>query len=253
MKFFVSIIFAAAVLLTSCGKGNVDNLSKPKEYNDKVSYMIGKDIGNSFIQQNLNKNINMDYLLLGLKHGMAQDSTFMSSKELDSLRMKFQEQMMKVQNEKMKQDEEKWKSEGVKNKAEGEKFLAENKNKPGVITTNSGLQYMVIKEGSGKTPVSDDQIKIHLKGYYLDGKEFDNTYNRQPAEISVSASVPGWQEVFKMMKEGSIYRFWLPPALGWGEMGARPTIPANAVLIFEVELLQITGKTQEQGRAGQPR
>jgi len=230
--------------LIACNKGgtaNVSNLPKPKDFNDQISYMIGSDVGMGMARDSI--ALNYDYFILGIKNSMNKDSLLLTKTELDTLRRKLQEMMMKKQDARVKQDDMEWRSQAAKNKTEGDKFLQENKKKPGVITTASGLQYSVLKEGTGPMPKVDDKIKLHLKGFYIDGKEFDNTYKRQPIVLDVDKQIPGWKEAWTSMKVGSIWRIWLPPTLGWGEAGVRPTIPANAVLIFEMEILSIEGKS----------
>lgn len=243
MKKVLTLAIFFVMALMACNKGgsaNVSNLPKPTEYWDKISYMIGYDIGQGIGRDSV--QLNFDYFLLAIKHGMAKDSTFADRKEYDSLRMKFQEMMMKKADARMKKDDMDWKAQGPKNKVATEKFLAENKTKPGVITTATGLQYQIIKEGTGQKVQADDKIKFHIKGSYMDGKEFDNSYNRQPIVLDVDKQIPGWKEAWLLMKVGSKFKIWLPPSLGWGDEGLRPTIPPASVLIFEFELLSIEGK-----------
>ncbi len=244
MKKTISFAVIFMFLMIACNKGgtaNVPNLPKPKDFTDKVSYMIGNDVGTGMSRDSI--KINFDYFLMGMQTAMAGDSSLLSKSEIDSLRAKFQESMMKNQEARRKLEDAQWKEAGIKNKIESEKFLAENKKKPGVITTASGLQYQIIKEGNGPIPKETDRIKFHIKGSYMDGKEFDNSYSRQPIILDVSSQIPGWREAWTMMKVGSIWRVWVPSSLGWGENGMRPTIPAAAALIFEFELLSIEDKS----------
>ena len=124
----------------------------------------------------------------------------------------------------------------------GEKFLAQNKTKPGVKTTASGLQYEVIKEGTGVKPTAADTVVAHYSGKLLNGTEFDNSYKRgQPLTIPVSGVIKGWTEALQMMSVGSKYKLYIPYQLGYGLNDMGP-IPAGSVLIFEVELLDVKGK-----------
>jgi FKBP-type peptidyl-prolyl cis-trans isomerase FklB len=119
-------------------------------------------------------------------------------------------------------------------------FFEENKKKKNIQTTDSGLQYKVIKKGDGKTPNAVDVVQVHYAGRLLDGTEFDSSYKRnQPAEFPVSGVIMGWIEALQMMKEGSKWEVFIPPELGYGEQGAGGVIPPNAGLIFEVELIKI--------------
>jgi len=122
----------------------------------------------------------------------------------------------------------------------GEKFLAENKSKEGVKTTSSGLQYKVLKEGSGKSPSSSDTVVCHYRGTLLDGTEFDSSYKRnEPAEFPLNRVIPGWTEGVQLMKEGSKYQFFIPSKLAYGSTGAGGVIGPDETLIFEVELIKI--------------
>lgn len=130
--------------------------------------------------------------------------------------------------------------EAQKVKEEGEKFLAENKGKEGVITTESGLQYKVEKEGTGAKPAATDRVKVHYTGTLLDGTKFDSSVDRgEPAEFGVSQVIKGWTEGLQIMPVGSKYIFWIPSELAYGQQGAGRDIKPNSVLKFEVELLEI--------------
>jgi FKBP-type peptidyl-prolyl cis-trans isomerase FklB len=125
-------------------------------------------------------------------------------------------------------------------KSAGAAFMTANLNKPGVKELPGGIQYEVIKEGSGKQPLIDQSVKAHYKGTLLDGKEFDNSFKRgQPFTAPLRALIKGWQVALPMMKEGSHWRLWIPSDLAYGDRGAGSDIPGGATLIFEVELLQV--------------
>ena len=122
----------------------------------------------------------------------------------------------------------------------GEVFLNANKAKDGVVTLPSGIQYLVLKEGTGKQPSLRDSVKAHYKGSLLDGKEFDSSFKRnQPFTAPLRSLIKGWQEVLPLMKEGSHWRLWIPSDLAYGDRGAGADIPGGATLIFEVELLSV--------------
>jgi FKBP-type peptidyl-prolyl cis-trans isomerase FklB len=125
-------------------------------------------------------------------------------------------------------------------KATGIAFLAENKKNEGVKELPEGIQYEVIKEGTGSQPLLKDKVKAHYKGTLLDGKEFDNSFKRgQPFSAPLTALIKGWQIVLPLMKEGSHWRLWIPSKLAYGDRGAGNDIPGGATLIFEVELLEV--------------
>lgn len=128
---------------------------------------------------------------------------------------------------------------GEKNKADGMAFLEKNKTQPNVKTTASGLQYIVVEEGKGKSPTDKDTVKAQYNGTLITGEKFDSSYDRgQPAEFPVSGVIKGWTEALQMMKVGGKMKLFIPPELGYGP-AARPGIPANSVLVFDVELVDI--------------
>lgn len=127
-----------------------------------------------------------------------------------------------------------------KQKEEGNAFLQSNKTKEGVTELPEGLQYMVIKEGTGPQPLVTDSVKAHYKGSLLNGKEFDNSFKRgQPFSAPLRSLIKGWQIALPLMKEGSHWRLWIPSELAYGDRGAGSDIPGGATLIFEVELISI--------------
>ena len=184
---------------------------------DQVSYMIGLDIGNSM------KVIKDD---LDGKDAKLTDEQMKTIQEAFTVRL--QERQAAEQAAK-----------AAAAKAEGEAFLASNKDKPGVQVTESGLQYRVERAGNGDSPSAADVVRVHYKGTLLDGEVFDSSYDRgEPAEFGLNQVIPGWSEGVQLMKVGSKYTFWIPAGLAYGEAGGGP-IPGNAMLTFEVELLEI--------------
>jgi FKBP-type peptidyl-prolyl cis-trans isomerase len=122
----------------------------------------------------------------------------------------------------------------------GEAFLAENAKKEGVKVLPSGLQYKVIKEGTGKQPKKTDTVSVHYKGTLIDGREFDSSYKRgEPAEFGVTQVIKGWTEVLQLMKEGAKYEVYIPWQLAYGAQGAGGLIGPNETLVFEIELLKV--------------
>jgi FKBP-type peptidyl-prolyl cis-trans isomerase FkpA/FKBP-type peptidyl-prolyl cis-trans isomerase FklB len=191
----------------------------------KASYAIGQQIGGNMKQQNI--EIDSDVMAMAMKDAIKGDSK-MTKEEIQQAMMKLQESAMKKQQEAAEE-----------NKKKGAEFLEKNKSAEGVKVTQSGLQYIVEKEGDGKTPTKTDTVKAHYKGTLIDGTQFDSSYDRgQPAEFPVQGVIPGWSEALQMMKVGSKYKLFIPPELAYGASG-RPGIPANSVLVFEVELVDI--------------
>ncbi|MFV0604553.1 MAG: FKBP-type peptidyl-prolyl cis-trans isomerase [Niabella sp.] len=127
-------------------------------------------------------------------------------------------------------------------KEAGKKFLEENKIIEGVVELPEGIQYMIIKEGSGKQPVISDSVTAHYKGALLDGTEFDSSFKRnQPFTAKLTQLIKGWQIAIPLMKEGSHWRLWIPSELAYGDRGAGSDIPGGATLMFEVELISVNG------------
>ena len=144
---------------------------------------------------------------------------------------------------------EKEKMKGQENVAKGKAFLEENKKKAGVQTTASGMQYIVMKEGTGAKPGLNDKVTTHYHGTVIDGTVFDSSVERgQPASFPVSGVIPGWTEALQMMPVGSKWKLFLPSELAYGERGAGGKIGPNSVLVFEVELLSIDAPDAPQGK-----
>ncbi|NQU06821.1 MAG: FKBP-type peptidyl-prolyl cis-trans isomerase [Calditrichaeota bacterium] len=198
---------------------------------EKASYSIGVDVGQTFEKQKL--ELIPEFAARGLKDGMKGDEPLLTKEEMEETLKKFSEERMARQKSDMAEA-------GGKNIKEGEEFLAANKEKEGVITTASGLQYKVINEGTGRTPKSTDTVETHYSGTLIDGTEFDSSYKRgQPATFPVSGVIPGWTEALLLMKEGAKWQLFIPSDLAYGERGAGGDIGSNATLIFDIELIAI--------------
>ncbi len=203
----------------------------PKTDKDKISYSIGFGMGSNLKNQGV--DVDADKLSKGIKDGLTGAKPVMSQADMDKTMTDLRTKMMAQQQEKMK-------SVGAKNKADGEAFLAKNKTAAGVKTLPSGLQYQVIKAGTGKMPKATDKVSVNYRGTLLDGKEFDSSYSRgTPASFPVNGVIPGWTEALQLMKEGAKWKLFIPSSLAYGEQGAGGVIGPNATLLFEVELLKV--------------
>ena len=206
-----------------------ENRPALKDTKDKVSYSIGLDIGTTFKKQKM--EINSDVLAAGVKDGLSGANPLLTPDEVRAVMTAFSNDMREKAATASKEA-------GEKNTKEGEKFLAENKTKPGVKTTASGLQYLVEKEGSGTTPKETDTVVVNYRGTMIDGTEFDSSYKRgEPATFPVNRVIKGWTEALQLMKPGGKYKLFIPSNLAYGPGGAGGDIGPNATLIFEVELL----------------
>lgn len=201
-----------------------------KNQKDKVSYIIGMDIGNNLKKQLVDVDLNI--LAKGLKDALTGAKSLLTEKEIQETMTAFQKEMMAKKEEVAKQ-----------NKKDGEAFLAENKKKEGVKTLPSGLQYKVVKAGTGKKPKSTDTVTVHYRGTLINGTEFDSSYKRgQTVSFPVSGVIPGWTEALQLMEEGAKWQLFIPSNLAYGEKGAGNVIGPNATLIFEIELVSIQEK-----------
>jgi FKBP-type peptidyl-prolyl cis-trans isomerase FklB len=223
MKRFIIIVSASLLALPLFGQEKSPQL---KDQKDKVSYSIGMNIGLNLSRQKV--DINPDVLVAGIKDAIAGKPQLT------------QDQVKDVMAQFEKDMEQKQKAAGEKNKADGTKFLEENKKKEGVKTTASGLEYKVVKEGTGAQPKATDMVTVNYRGTLIDGTEFDSSYKRgQPATFPLNGVIKGWTEGLQLMKAGSKYQFFVPSSLAYGERAVGPDIAPNATLIFEVELLEV--------------
>lgn len=222
------LIAATCLLLVACDSSKKTELKNDK---DSVSYSIGLDIGNTFARQGI--EVEPDAFVQGLKDAAdTSGKRLMTDEQVRATLIVYQQKMMEKAQQKMQE-------QSGKAKEEGEKFLAENKTKPGVVTTASGLQYKVITMGKGKKPKASNEVTVHYRGTLLNGTEFDNSYKRgEPVTFPVGGVIAGWTEVLQLMPVGSKWQVFVPANLGYGDRAAGP-IPPGSTLVFDVELLAI--------------
>ena len=202
-----------------------------KSNRDKASYGIGLNIGRDLKRQGF--DLSIAKLAVGIADAVAGREPQLSVEELQ-----------KVMEEFGNEHAAKFKVAAEKNKKEGEDFLATNKKKPKVISTKSGLQYLVLKEGAGEKPKNDDMVTTQIVGKFLDGVEFENSLKRgEPATFQLGKG-PRWTAALQLMTVGSKWRLFVPPDLAFGAEGYEPMIGPNMTLIYEIELLK-TGKAEE--------
>jgi FKBP-type peptidyl-prolyl cis-trans isomerase FklB len=224
MKIFAVVAIGSLFSVAAFGQNKPIEL---KDNTDKASYSIGLNIGTNLKHQNV--DLNPDALMAGLKDGLSGNKPQLTDDQVREAMMGLEKDM-----------EQKQAVVAQKNKADGDKFLAENKTKPGVKTTASGLQYKVEKEGKGTSPKANDMVTVNYRGTLIDGTEFDSSYKRgQPATFPVGGVIRGWTEALQLMKPGAKYQLVIPPTLGYGERGAGRDIGPNSTLIFDVELIDV--------------
>ncbi len=227
MKYGLLASLCLALLFTGAHAQEVPSLKNQKE---KASYSLGYKIGQDFKQQGV--EVAPDALLQGMKDALAGGKTALTEDQM-------REALMGLQKEVMAKQQEQFKKLAEKNLQEGKKFLLENRKKEGVKTTTSGLQYKVLKKGTGKKPGLEDTVTVHYRGRLIDGTEFDSSYKRnEPATFPVKGVIAGWTEALQMMKEGANWQIFIPADLAYGEKGV-PGIGPNSVLVFDVELLSV--------------
>ncbi len=207
---------------------------------DSVSYAIGLDMANK-IKMNFDE-MDEDLFVQGFKNGMDSTNLLVESKDINNILRTFfqkkqEEKMKKMQAEQAKKAEEKFGD----NKKAGEEFLAANKSKEGVKTTDSGLQYIVLKEGEGTAPTGNQRVKVLYEGKLIDGETvFDKNLNReQPSEFGITQVIKGWTEGLQLMKPGAKYKFFIPQELAYGPQQRGKDIKPFSALVFEVELLEV--------------
>jgi FKBP-type peptidyl-prolyl cis-trans isomerase len=230
----IAVALAAAVFLSLSGCSSDKKVTALTTQDQKVSYMFGLNMGGYL--KKLDIKVDRAALIQGITDTLSGSKPLLTSEQVMALQQEFSKTMQEKQMAEMKALSE-------KNGKEGSEFLAKNKNEKGVVTTASGLQYTILKQGTGPKPVSTDVVSVNYRGMFIDGKEFDNSYTRgQPATFPVTGVIPGWTEALQLMQVGTKAKLFVPGNLGYGERGMGQQIPPNKTLLFEVELLSIQPK-----------
>ncbi len=219
-----------SLVLAGCDNKAADSadLKTPAQ---KASYGIGLSIGKNLSQEGMD-DLNSQAVALGIEDALAKKDQRLTDEELMEafgfLQARAQERMSALNDEAAKA---------------GADFLVENAKRDGVQTTESGLQYEVVKKAEGAQPKVSDVVSVHYQGTLVDGSVFDSSIERgEPVEFPVGGVIPGWVEGLQLMKVGEKYKFYIPSELAYGAQSPTPAIPANSTLVFEVELLDIVGQ-----------
>ncbi len=227
IKNLFYIMAAGSMILVSCNsqkKGLREDIDL-KTTIDSVSYGLGISIAENMVRNGID-SLNYEAFAVALFHVFEGKKAMLTEEEANEM---LQVYFDGIQSKKFE-----------KNKNDGQKFLDDNKNQPGVIVLQSGLQYKIEVQGTGVTPGLTDKVKVHYKGTMLDGKVFDSSYDRnEPVVFGVSEVIKGWTEILQLMPVGSKYTVYVPQDLAYGERGAGQIIPPYSTLIFEIELLSI--------------
>jgi FKBP-type peptidyl-prolyl cis-trans isomerase len=216
----------------ACQGGHESAQNAPLETDgQKASYAVGLQLGSQIAPAK--DHLSMDAFLRGVQDALAERDPAIEPDSMQAVMGRFSAMIQEEQQAEMAAAAE-------RNEQEGEAYLTTNGAKEGVTTTESGLQYEVLREGTGARPGPDDQVTIHYKGTLIDGTTFDSSYDRgEPATFGVTGVIPGFSEALQLMMVGSQYRFVIPGEIAYGPQGSGGTIPPNATLIFEIELLEI--------------
>jgi FKBP-type peptidyl-prolyl cis-trans isomerase FklB len=223
---------------STAGKpATVTTLTTDKE---KRSYALGMNIGDSIKQDNL--DLDPAVVSQALKDALSGGKMLMTDAEA-------KEVLGKLRNDVMAKRQAEAQKEGEANKAAGQKFLADNKTKAGVVTLPSGLQYKILKEGTGPKPTASDTVSCNYRGTLINGTEFDSSEKHGgPASFGVNQVIKGWTEALQLMPVGSKWELFVPAELAYGERSPGPEIGPNSTLIFDIDLLSIKGKEEPKAK-----
>lgn len=233
----IVVVAALCLAFAACEQGAGGGSAELKTELDSVSYAVGLNLGMQALKDSI--ILSGDALSAGLRDAADTTKAKLNQTQLQQVMMNFQQKLMAKQQAKAQEGQKADSVDAIKNQAEGEKFLADNKSKEGVVTLPSGLQYKVIKEGTGAQPTTTDSVVVHYTGKLINGKVFDSSVERKaPATFTLNSVIPGWTEALQLMKVGSKWQVYIPANLAYGP-AKQGDIPGNSMLIFDVELLDI--------------
>lgn len=226
------LFIMATLVITSCNNKTVET-GDLKTNIDSVSYSFGYLTGSQMENAGMT-TLELDYVIAGMREALSGDTSSITRQQMIALMRNYQtEARARMMKKRMADAEE--------NKKKAQEFLAQNKEKEGVQVTESGIQYKVLKEGSGVSPTAKDTVTVNYKGTLLNGEVFDSSYKSgQPATFPLNRVIKGWTEGVQLMKEGAKYKFWIPGKLAYGNQPPpNSPIGPNELLIFEVELIEV--------------
>lgn len=225
MKPVFPLTLGVSMILGACA--STAPVVKPQAQEQRINYSVGYQIGGDFKRQEV--PLNRDYLVKGIEDAIAQTDPLMSQQEMHATLIDLKNRILaEQQNRKIKNVEER--------RAEAQAFLAANAEKDGIVSLPSGLQYKVIRQGTGRTPADKDTVTINYRGTLIDGSEFDSSYrDGKPATFPINGVIKGLREALPLMQEGGKYQVFIPPELAYGNRGPL----ADRTLLFEVELLKV--------------
>ena len=225
-------LLAGMIAVAGCNQQSATGSAKLATRTDSVSYIIGVQMGKSLKEQAV--PVSSTALFSGFRDGQAGTTPRIADAQAQATMTAFRDEMLEKQRSKDS-------AAGGVNEKKGADFLAGNKSKPGVQTTASGLQYSVVKAGTGPKPKPTDVVTVAYKGTLLNGEAFDSSYGHEPVSFPLNGVIPGWSEAVQLMPVGAKYKFWIPGNLAYGPAGSPPKIGPNETLMFDIELIGIKG------------
>jgi FKBP-type peptidyl-prolyl cis-trans isomerase FklB len=236
-RSLLALALVVSFLPTAYGQAPADG-AVPKTLKERVSYVVGQQIGRQLKSDSM--EVEPDLVIRGLRDALSGAKSALTDDEMDATFREFQKEMMAKEAAKALAANPELKAAAEKNAAEGKAFLDANAKKEGVTALPSGLQYKVLKAGTGPSPKATDTVQTHYKGTLLDGRVFDSSYDRgQPAVFGVNQVIAGWTEALQKMKAGDKWELYIPSDLAYGLRGSPPSIGPNSTLVFEVELIAV--------------
>ncbi|MCB0823139.1 MAG: FKBP-type peptidyl-prolyl cis-trans isomerase [Bacteroidales bacterium] len=230
LRFAYILILSLLIIVFACNQKQLDTDSIVlKTRMDTISYIIGLDYGDGIRQEGIKANRLAIYK--GLADGLDSTSVLSDSVK-EALIASFDEELKKKLADEQQHVLE-------QNKIEGAKFMEENLSDEGVMETGSGLQYKILKEGTGSKPAAGDSVLVHYRAMFINRDVFDMSYDRGPAGIRLNKIIPGLSEGIRLMHEGSIYELYIPPELAYGDKPFANVIPPGSTLIYSIELIKI--------------
>ncbi len=226
-------LLAGVIAVAGCNQQTASGSAKLASRTDSVSYIIGVQMGKSLKEQSV--PVTPDALFNGFRDGQAGGTPRIADAQAQATMTAFRDEMLEKQRSKDS-------AAGGTNEKTGADFLAGNKSKPGVMSTPSGVQYTIIKPGTGPKPKATDVVTVAYKGTLLNGTPFDSSYGHEPVTYPLTGFIPGWSEGVQLMSVGAKYHFWIPGNLAYGPAGSPPKIGPNETLSFDVELIAIKAK-----------
>jgi len=231
-----SYLFITAVLFLFLSPGVLfaEEATKLENETDRISYSLGQQIGRDFKRQGV--DLDAAALVRGFKDASSGGESILDQEEMNTILGNLKGKINTAQRESAQERRARKQSEAEEKRKKGRAFMVENAKKPGVKTLPSGLQYKVIKSGTGKKPVQHDLVRVHYRAKLINGHEFDSSYRRNaPSSFRVGGVIPGWTEALQLMREGAKWELYLPPELAFGSRGPL----ADRTLIYEIELLGV--------------